>query len=61
MRRKTARLIARLIADETGASAVEYAIVASIISIAALGAFLAVGDASNEQLGSIAEKYGEIQ
>ena len=33
----------RLLADESGATAVEYAAIASLISIAAIGAMAAVG------------------
>jgi pilus assembly protein Flp/PilA len=36
-------ILRRLIADETGTTAVEYALIAAIVSLAGLGAFSALG------------------
>lgn len=43
----------QFIADESGATAIEYALVAALVSIAMLGAFGALG-------GSTADLYGHI-
>lgn len=45
--------IAKLLANECGASAVEYAAVASLISIAAIGAIVTIG-------GTVATMFGDI-
>ena len=50
-----------LLKDKTGASAVEYAIVASVISVAALGAFLAVGQQSKDNMENVATQYQDVQ
>ncbi|MXO61883.1 Flp family type IVb pilin [Qipengyuania oceanensis] len=50
-----------LLKDKTGATAVEYAIVASVISVAALGAFLAVGQQSKDNMESVATQYQDVQ
>jgi pilus assembly protein Flp/PilA len=36
-------ILRRLVADETGTTAVEYALIAAIVSLAGLGAFSALG------------------
>lgn len=41
----TGSLFGRLLADESGATAVEYALITSMVSMAALGAFDALGEA----------------
>ena len=51
----------KLAADTAGATAVEYAIIASVISIAAFGAFIAVGDQSEENMTTVADKYAAAQ
>lgn len=45
--------------NTTGATSVEYALVASIISVAAIGAFLSLGEQSEAQMGSVNAAYGE--
>lgn len=50
-----------LLKDKTGATAVEYAIVASVISVAALGAFLAVGQQSKDNMENVATQYQDVQ
>lgn len=47
--------------DIGGATAVEYAIIASVISVAALGAYISVGEQSEENMTSVADKYAEAQ
>ncbi|MFN2100479.1 Flp family type IVb pilin [Altererythrobacter sp. MF3-039] len=47
--------------NTAGATAVEYAIIASVVSVAALGAFISVGEQSEENMNSVADKYAEAQ
>ena len=51
----------RIAADTAGASAIEYAIIASVISVAALSAYMAVGEESNKQMENISTSYAEAQ
>ena len=51
----------RLARDTKGATAVEYAIIASVISVAALGAYISVGEQSEENMTTVADKYAEVQ
>lgn len=44
----------RLITDQRGATAVEYALVAALIAVAAAGAFIALGN-------EVQTSYGDIQ
>lgn len=46
--------------DEAGSPAVEYALVASVISLAALGAFMALGQQSKAQLGNVHSAYAAV-
>lgn len=54
-------LFRNLMRDTRGATAIEYAIIASVISVAALGAFLAVGEQSEENFETVASKYAGVQ
>lgn len=49
--------IARLLADESGATSIEYAAIASLISIVAIGAFVAVGSTVDTMFGSIVSAF----
>jgi len=49
------------IKDTAGATAVEYAIIASVVSVAALGAYLAVGEESRAQMERVSSSYAEAQ
>ena len=49
----------KLCKDITGATSIEYAVIASVISVAAIGAFLGLGERSNEQLGTVHTAYEE--
>ncbi len=49
-RTRTIRSIARYIADDSGATAVEYAIIASMISLAIMGSVYALGTAIQDTL-----------
>ena len=55
------RQLKTLVKDTAGATAVEYAIIASVISVAALGAYMAVGEQSKENMESVATSYSEAQ
>lgn len=46
----------RILRCEKGANAIEYALVASLISIAALAAFQALGTAINTMYGNVSNK-----
>ena len=46
----------KLICDDRGATAIEYALVASLISVAAIGAFNALGSALNTTFSEVASK-----
>jgi pilus assembly protein Flp/PilA len=46
----------RILRCEKGANAIEYALVASLISIAALGAFQALGGAITTMYGNVSNK-----
>ena len=45
--------IRQLLADRRGATAIEYALIASLISVAALGAFMNLGDSTSAKFNSI--------
>ncbi|MBX2803095.1 MAG: Flp family type IVb pilin [Myxococcales bacterium] len=48
------RLIAALVADEEGATAIEYGLVASLIALAIVGAVLSIGNNLTPIFSSIA-------
>jgi Flp pilus assembly pilin Flp len=50
-------MLRTLLKDTTGASALEYAIIASLVSVAAIGAFLALGNQSKANLESVKTAY----
>lgn len=50
----------RLLRDEAGSPATEFVLVASLVSLAALGAFAALGQQSSNQLGGIEKKYAAV-
>ena len=50
------RGLTKLLRCERGASAIEYALVASLISIAALGAFQALGTTIDTMYGNVSNK-----
>jgi pilus assembly protein Flp/PilA len=47
-------LLARFVKDESGATAVEYALLASLIAIAIIGGATALGSAINTKFNAIA-------
>jgi len=50
-------MLRRLIKDTAGASAIEYAVIASLVSVAAIGAFLALGQSSQDQFEKVDAAY----
>ena len=52
-------MLRTLLKDTTGASALEYAIIASLVSVAAIGAFLALGNQSKANLESVKAAYDQ--
>ena len=50
------RRLTKLLRCERGANAIEYALVASLISIAALGAFQALGTTIDTMYGNVSNK-----
>ena len=53
-------MLKRLFRDEAGSPATEFVLVASLVSLAALGAFAALGQQSSNQLGGIEKKYAAV-
>lgn len=51
----------KMLGDTKGATAVEYAIIASVISVAALSAYISVGEQSKENMASVASAYSSAQ
>ena len=53
-------MLKRLYKDATGSPAVEFAIVAAVISIAALGAFKTLGEQSSNQMTQVEAAYADV-
>ena len=53
-------MLKQLLQDQTGSPATEFAIVATVISLAALGAFQALGAQSSNQLSNVETRYAEV-
>ena len=53
-------MLKQLLKDETGSPATEFALVASIISVAALGAFMALGQQSTNQMTKVETAYAAV-
>lgn len=53
-------MLKQLLKDETGTPATEFALVASIISVAALGAFMALGEQSSTQMSGVESAYAAV-
>ena len=45
--------IANFIEDQSGATAIEYGLIAALVSVAAIGAMTAVGDSLNNIFGEV--------
>ena len=46
----------KLIRDESGATAIEYGLIAALISVAAIGAFTAVGSSLQSTFNNVSSK-----
>jgi pilus assembly protein Flp/PilA len=56
------RTIANLIADETGATAIEYGLIAALISVAGITALQAMGDSLASMFKAVSSKLeGAVQ
>ena len=49
-----------VLTDESGATAIEYGLMASLVSIAALAAFFNIGSSIQEIYGEVAERLEEV-
>ena len=49
-------LFTNLIKDESGVTAIEYALIAALIAVAAIGAFTLVGTSLSNQFSNVANK-----
>lgn len=47
------KFVQSFLKDESGATAIEYALIAALISVAAIGAYNAVGGAINTQMTDV--------
>lgn len=52
-------MLKKFLKDTKGSPAVEFAIVAAVISVAALGAFQALGQQSSNQMSDVETAYTE--
>lgn len=47
-----------LIADDSGATAIEYGLIAALVSVAAIGALTSMGGSLSDMFGTVSEKLG---
>ncbi|ANY20525.1 Flp/Fap pilin component [Tsuneonella dongtanensis] len=50
-------MLRRILKDTAGASAIEYSVIAALISVAAIGAMFALGQRSNAQFETVEAAY----
>ena len=53
-------MLRRILTDTAGASAIEYSVIAALISVAAIGAFYALGEKTGEQFHKVEVAYSDI-
>ena len=53
-------MLLRLLHDDDGATAIEYGLIASLISVAAIGAFIALGGSTNSTMGKVNSAYEQV-
>lgn len=53
------KIFARFMKDESGATAIEYGLIAALISVALIAGATTLGTALNNQFGSLATKLNE--
>ena len=51
-------LFARFVKDESGATAIEYGLIAALISVVCIGAFTSIGTGLKTTFESVASKLG---
>lgn len=49
-------MLANLLRDESGATAIEYGLIAALVSVAAIGALTAMGDSLETMFTTVSEK-----
>ena len=52
------KLVSRFLKDESGATAIEYGLIAALVSVAAVTAMRAVGTSLGGQFNSVATAFG---
>ncbi len=52
------KLFARFVKNESGATAIEYGLIATLIAVAIIGALGLVGTSLNEMLGTVSTSIG---
>ena len=55
------KLFARFVKDESGATAIEYGLIAALISVALITGATTLGGALNDTFQSIGERMGDAQ
>ncbi|MEP7239836.1 MAG: Flp family type IVb pilin [Devosia sp.] len=55
-----AKLIAQFVRNDSGATAIEYGVMATMIAVACVAAFLTLGGAVNGLFGSVNDKAGSV-
>ncbi len=53
-------MVLEFLADESGATAIEYALVAGLVSMASLAAWGSLGDSVNAAFGSVSSDVGAV-
>ena len=56
----TASALRKVLTDESGATAIEYGLMASLVSIAAIVAFFGMGSSIQEIYGEVANRLEEV-
>lgn len=57
--KKIQELLAKLRSDEKGATVIEYALIAALIAVVAIGAMSLIGDGVKETFENVAESLGQ--
>ncbi len=52
------KIFARFVKDESGATAIEYGLIAALISVVCIGAFTAIGTGLDKTFKDVAAKLG---
>ncbi len=54
-------VIARILRDERGATAIEYGLIAALVSVAAIAALTAMGTSLDDMFSTVANKLDEAE